>query len=77
MQLLHCMAALLRKAQQWKEDSNICNELSYHPCRVHSDPCSDLIFMKEAAYTACYTGQIRCWLRPTRPAEKSKSVTSG
>lgn len=45
--------------------------------RIHLDPCSDVLFAKEAVYTASFCGQIRCWRRPEKlPLEHSSRQTS-
>jgi hypothetical protein len=31
---------------------------------VHLEPLSDLAFAEQTLFTACYSGQVRCWLRP-------------
>jgi len=36
--------------------------------RLHAEPLSDVLFTKEAVFTACHGGQIKCWARPaTQP----------
>jgi len=37
-------------------------------CRVHTEPISSVAVTKEAFFTACYGGSIRCWKRPEPPA---------
>lgn len=34
------------------------------PCRIHTEPVSDIMFTEEAIFTACSSGAIKCWLRP-------------
>ncbi len=33
-------------------------------CRLHVEPMSDITFAEQTIFTACHSGQVRCWLRP-------------
>lgn len=40
-------------------------------CRAHSEPASDLFFMREALFTACHGGSVKCWHRLPKQAAQA------
>jgi hypothetical protein len=55
----------------WRGNRVVCvplfvfSEVCIHVFRVHAEPISDVLFTREAMFTACMGGQVKAWKRPS------------
>lgn len=44
--------------------------------RIHLEPLSDVVVLDDCLITSCYSGQLRCWLRPSHEEDNSMEDSS-